>query len=49
MRHYNAASTARTTRMEDRLTDNEWERIEEFANTPMHERTPELLTPGNRD
>jgi hypothetical protein len=31
--------------MQGRLTDSEWERITEFARTPMHERTPEQLVP----
>ncbi|WP_424020046.1 hypothetical protein ACOZ4N_20180 (plasmid) [Halorientalis pallida] len=35
--------------MQGRLTDSEWERITEFARTPMHERTPEQLVPENTD
>jgi hypothetical protein len=35
--------------MDGRLTDSEWERIAEFARTPMHERTPEQLIPEDRD
>lgn len=31
--------------MPGRLTDSEWKRIAEFAETPMHERTPEQLVP----
>lgn len=31
--------------MAGRLTENEWERIAEFAHTPMHERTPDQLVP----
>lgn len=31
--------------MPRRLTDSERERITEFAETPMHERTPEQLVP----
>jgi len=31
--------------MASRLTDDEWKRIAEFANTPAYERTPELLLP----
>lgn len=31
--------------MPTRLTDSEWERITEFANTPMHKRSPEQLVP----
>jgi hypothetical protein len=27
------------------LSANDMERIEEFARTPMHERTPEMLLP----
>ncbi|SEO78287.1 hypothetical protein SAMN05216388_101941 [Halorientalis persicus] len=35
--------------MQGRLTDSEWERITEFARTPMHERTPEQLVPEDTD
>jgi len=35
--------------MQGRLTDSEWERITEFARTPMHERTPEQLVPEDAD
>lgn len=31
--------------MQGRLTDSEWQRITEFAETPMHERTPDQLIP----
>lgn len=31
--------------MQGRLTDSEWQRITEFAQTPMHERTPDQLVP----
>jgi hypothetical protein len=31
--------------MVERLTNAELERIEQFANTPMHERDPEMLVP----
>lgn len=33
--------------MTGRLTEREWERIAEFANTPMHERTPDQLIPDD--
>ena len=33
--------------MGDHLTESDWERIREFANTPAYERTPEILAdPG---
>lgn len=31
--------------MSEWLTDSDWERIAMFANTSMHDRTPELLLP----
>lgn len=31
--------------MEIELSKSDLERIEAFANTPMHERTPEMLMP----
>lgn len=31
--------------MEERLTPGDLNRIETFANTPMHERSPEMLVP----
>jgi hypothetical protein len=33
--------------MSSRLTDTERERMTEFAQTPMHERSPEQLLPEN--
>lgn len=27
------------------LSESDWERISEFANTPPHERDPEILVP----
>jgi hypothetical protein len=33
--------------MASRLTDDEWQRIAEFANTPVYERSPEQLMPGD--
>lgn len=35
--------------MEERLTNGDLRRIEEFANTPMHERDPEMLVPDPGD
>lgn len=35
--------------MEKRLTSGDLRRIEEFANTPMHERSPEMLVPDPGD
>lgn len=32
--------------MGDHLSDNELERISEFANTPKYKRSPEQLLPG---
>lgn len=32
--------------MTERLSESDWRRINRFAATPMHERTPEMLTPG---
>lgn len=32
--------------MTEHLSDNEMERIREFANTPIYEREPEQLMPG---
>lgn len=31
--------------MNGRLTENEWQRIAEFAETPKHQRCPEQLLP----
>lgn len=31
------------------LTDNDRERIEEFANRPAYSRRPEMLLPGEAD
>jgi hypothetical protein len=31
--------------MEPRLTESDWKRIEAFANTPKHRRSPEMLLP----
>lgn len=31
--------------MAERLTKSDLDRIEQFANTPMHERSPEILLP----
>lgn len=33
--------------MTEHLTDEELERIAEFANTPKYRRSPELLVPGS--
>ncbi len=33
--------------MVEHLSENELERITEFANTPTYERSPEQLLPGN--
>ena len=30
----------------ERLTQSDLDRIKQFANTPMHERSPEILMPG---
>lgn len=35
--------------MEERLTTGDLQRIEEFAKTPMHERSPEMLVPEPGD
>jgi hypothetical protein len=35
--------------MEGRLTDSEWDRITEFAKTPMHKRRPEQLVPDETE
>jgi hypothetical protein len=35
--------------MPKRLSDSDWRRINRFASTPMHERTPEMLTPDADD
>lgn len=35
--------------MTDRLTQGDLDRIEQFANTPMHERSPEILLPDSED
>jgi len=35
--------------MNGRLTENEWQRIAEFAETPKHQRSPELLLPEGGD
>lgn len=35
--------------MREMLTEQEWERITEFANTPGHEQTPEQLLPDEHD
>jgi hypothetical protein len=35
--------------MQGRLTEGEWKRITEFAETPMHERTPDQLVPEETD
>ena len=35
--------------MQGRLTDSEWQRITEFAKTPMHERTPDQLIPEDSE
>lgn len=32
-----------------RLTESEWRRIAEFAETPKHQRCPELLLPEGAD
>jgi hypothetical protein len=31
------------------LTQSDWVRIREFANTPKHAREPEMLVPGDDD
>lgn len=31
--------------MTERLSESDWRRINRFATTPMHERSPEMLTP----
>ncbi|WP_435346388.1 hypothetical protein [Haloarchaeobius sp. HRN-SO-5] len=31
--------------MSRRLSDDDWDRIEKFANTPAYERQPEQLVP----
>lgn len=33
----------------DRLTQSDLDRIKQFANTPMHERSPEILMPEAED
>jgi hypothetical protein len=33
--------------MNGRLTESEWQRIAEFAETPKHQRCPEQLLPGS--
>ena len=33
----------------ERLTQSDLDRIKRFANTPMHERSPEILMPGSED
>lgn len=35
--------------MTERLSDGDWRRIQQFARTPMHERSPEMLTPDSGD
>lgn len=35
--------------MEERLTPGDLHRIETFANTPTHERSPEMLVPDPGD
>lgn len=35
--------------MAEHLSDEEMERIVEFANTPKYRRDPELLTPGSEE
>jgi hypothetical protein len=35
--------------MSNGLTEEELERIETFAKTPKHARSPEMLLPGYRD
>lgn len=32
-----------------RLTESEWRRIAKFAETPQHQRCPELLLPEGAD
>lgn len=33
--------------MSEHLSERDMERIEEFANTPMYEREPEMLLPND--
>lgn len=33
----------------ERLTQSDLDRIKQFANTPMHERSPEILMPGGEE
>lgn len=33
--------------MVQRLSQSDWERIEQFANTPTYERDPEMLAPDD--
>lgn len=35
--------------MKGRLTESEWQRIAEFAETPKHQRCPEQLLPDGAD
>ena len=35
--------------MNGRLTESEWQRIAEFAETPKHQRCPEQLLPDGSD
>ena len=35
--------------MNGRLTESEWQRIAEFAETPQHQRCPEQLLPDSGD
>lgn len=35
--------------MKGRLTESEWQRIAEFAETPKHQRCPEQLLPDGGD
>lgn len=35
--------------MNGRLTESEWQRIAEFAETPKHQRCPEQLLPDGVD
>jgi hypothetical protein len=35
--------------MRGQLTDSDWERIAEFADTPKYERTPDQLVPNDHE
>lgn len=41
-----SVGTVLTNCMGDYLSSSDWDKIREFANTPVYERDPDILVPG---